>query len=123
MSSRPPAIPEPERMTWEQLDLAVRARLDWCRESELETDSLAFSQDEVLALWSWACHHYRRSLPRSEEEQKVHDLIRRAGDLMKPSAMTAAQLTVVIREWLDASPATEWGTFERGLHAALGGEP
>lgn len=121
--STPPAIPDPSKMSWEQLDLAVRARLDWHRELDGEDSELLFSQDEVLALWSWASHHYRRSLPRSEAEQKVHDLIRRAGDLMKPSAMTAAQLTAVIREWLDASPATEWGSFERGLHAAVGGEP
>lgn len=38
-----------------------------------------------------------------------------------PQAMTAADVTAIIRAWLDAD-CQKWGAFEKALDAAIGGD-
>jgi hypothetical protein len=71
---------DPAYMDWPTLNASFNARFE---DDEIQDDDLFATRSETAAILSWVRHFERKSLPRSEEEQKTYDLIKRAADLLK----------------------------------------
>jgi len=69
----------------------------------------------------WAATFFQDVL-RATAQKPIEDVVDICGyqeyiraDLAKPTVNTAQDLIVVIQNWLDLEPASDWGKFEQAL--------